>query len=108
MLFRAVRLVVDTGIHAKRWTRERATDYLIAQTAIPRARAQREIDRYCVWPGQACSYKIGHAEWLRAREAVKTHLGTRFDLKAFHDVLRRGSMPLLVLQRTVQQLSDST
>ncbi len=108
MLFRAVRLVVDTGIHAKRWTRERATDYLIAQTAIPRARAQREIDRYCVWPGQACSYKIGHAEWLRAREAVRTRMGTRFDLKAFHDVLRRGSMPLLVLQRTVQQLGDST
>ena len=69
MLLRAVRLVVDTGVHVKRWSRQRATDYMVNATALSHARAQSEIDRYCIWPGQACSYKIGQSEWLRARLA---------------------------------------
>jgi uncharacterized protein (DUF885 family) len=103
LLFRAVRLVVDTGIHDRRWSRERATGYMVEATALPRPRAEREIDRYCVWPGQACSYKIGHAEWVRLRAEARVRAGARFDLKAFHEVLRRGSMPLVVLQDVVRQ-----
>ena len=99
--FRAVRLVVDTGLHFKRWSRAQAVDYMVSQTGMPRARVQREIDRYCIWPGQACSYKIGHVEWVRLREAAKARAGKRFDLKAFHDVLLQGPMPLVVLEQTL-------
>ncbi|MGK4421981.1 DUF885 family protein, partial [Klebsiella pneumoniae] len=63
LLFRSARLVVDTGIHAKRWTRAQATDYLVGVTGMTRPRSQREIDRYCTMAGQACSYKIGHDTW---------------------------------------------
>ncbi len=100
--FRAVRIVVDTGMHAKRWTRQKATDYMVEMTGMPRGRVQREIDRYCIWPGQACAYKIGHTEWVRLREEAKARAGARFDLKTFHDVLRGGSMPLVVLERVVK------
>lgn len=99
--FRAVRLVVDTGLHFKRWSRAQATDYMVDQTGMPRARVQREIDRYCIWPGQACSYKIGHVEWVRLREDAKKRAGARFDLKTFHDVLLQGPMPLVVLEQTL-------
>jgi uncharacterized protein (DUF885 family) len=101
LLYRAVRLVVDTGLHAKRWSRERATDYMVDATAMPRPRVQREIDRYCVWPGQACSYAIGYAEWVRLREQAQQRAGARFDLRAFHDVLLQGRMPLVVLDRVL-------
>ncbi|HVF93552.1 MAG TPA: DUF885 family protein [Sphingomonas sp.] len=100
LLFRATRLVVDSGMHAKRWSREKATDYLIAVTGIARGRSQGEIDRYTVWPGQACSYKIGHTAWTRLRAEAKRH--PDFDLKAFHDVLLQGAMPLAVLDRVVR------
>jgi len=103
-LFRAVRLVVDTGLHDKRWSRERATDYMVDATAIARPRVQREIDRYCVWPGQACSYFIGHAEWVRLRDEARQRAGARFDIRAFHDVLLQGRMPLVVLDRVVTTL----
>jgi len=62
---------------------------------------QREVDRYCVWPGQACSYKVGHTEWVRLREAARARAGAAFDLKAFHEVLRQGAMPLVVLERVI-------
>src|SRR5215217_5341164 len=100
--FRAVRLVVDTGMHAKRWSREKATDYMVETTGMPRNRVQREIDRYCIWPGQACSYKIGHTEWVRLREEAKARTGAKFDIKTFHDVLRQGAMPLVVLEQVVK------
>ncbi|NML09631.1 DUF885 family protein [Sphingobium sp. AR-3-1] len=103
LLFRATRLVVDSGMHAKRWSRERATDYLIATTGIARGRSQGEIDRYTVWPGQACSYKIGHTVWTQLRDEVKAKQGARFDLKAFHEVLTMGAMPLDILKQTVRQ-----
>jgi uncharacterized protein (DUF885 family) len=101
LLFRATRLVVDSGMHAKRWSREQATDYLIATTGIARGRSQGEIDRYTVWPGQACSYKIGHTVWTRLRDEAKARPG--FDLKRFHEVLRLGAMPLTVLERVVRE-----
>ena len=97
-------MVIDTGIHAKRWSREKATDYMVEKTGFVRSRAQREIDRYAIWPGQACSYKIGHTEWVRLREEAKVRAGAKFDLKVFHDVLLRGSMPLVVLERTVKEM----
>lgn len=102
-LFRAARLVVDTGLHTKRWTREQATDYMVANVGFPRARALREIERYCASPGQACSYKIGHAAWLRARQNAQQIAGARFDLKQFHDVLEAGAMPLSMLERIVEE-----
>lgn len=103
LLFRATRLVVDSGMHAKRWSREKATDYLIATTGIARGRSQGEIDRYTVWPGQACSYKIGHTVWTELREEVKRKQGGQFDLKRFHDVLTLGAMPLDILRQTVRR-----
>ncbi|WP_420143445.1 DUF885 domain-containing protein [Sphingobium sp.] len=103
LLFRATRLVVDSGMHAKRWSREKATDYLIATTGIARGRSQGEIDRYTVWPGQACSYKIGHTVWTQLRDEVKKKQGAGFDIKQFHDVLMLGAMPLDILKQTVRQ-----
>ncbi|MFD1105935.1 DUF885 domain-containing protein [Sphingobium olei] len=103
LLFRATRLVVDSGMHAKRWSREKATDYLIATTGIARGRSQGEIDRYTVWPGQACSYKIGHTVWNDLREEVKKKQGAAFDLKKFHEVLTLGAMPLDILKQTARQ-----
>lgn len=101
LLFRATRLVVDSGMHYKRWSREKATDYFIATTGIARGRSQNEIDRYTVWPGQACSYKIGHTVWVRLRDAVKKKQGAAFDPRKFHAVLLDGAMPLTVLERIV-------
>ena len=100
-LFRAARLVVDTGIHYKRWSREKATDYLVTTTGFARGRAQREIDRYCVGPAQALSYKVGHTQWAKLRDAVKAKQGAKFDQRAFHEVLRQGAMPLVILERVV-------
>ena len=98
-LFRAARLVVDTGIHTLGWSRDRATQYFVDNVGFARPRSQREIERYCVQPGQACSYKIGHASWLRARAEAQRIAGPRFDLKQFHDVLQFGAMPLVMLEK---------
>ncbi|SNS05034.1 protein of unknown function [Sphingomonas laterariae] len=103
LLFRAVRLVVDTGIHAKRWTREQATDYMVANTGFPRPRSLREVERYCVWPGQACSYKVGHNKWVELRKRAEAELGDRFNLPWFHDVLLDGAMPLTILEARVNE-----
>jgi uncharacterized protein (DUF885 family) len=102
LLFRAVRLVVDSGMHAKRWSREKATDFMVEATGRPRGGMQREIDRYCVWPGQACSYKVGHNAWERLRDEARARQGERFDIKQFHEVLRRGRLPLVVLEQVVK------
>jgi uncharacterized protein (DUF885 family) len=107
MLYRAVRLVVDTGMHALRWSRGRAIAYMIDVSALPQDRVHGEIDRYCIWPGQACSYKIGHIEWLRAREAARARAGERFDLRSFHEILRRGCMPLAMLTRVAQDYGSA-
>ena len=102
-LFRAARLVIDTGIHSKRWSREQATDYMVATTGFARPRSQREVERYCTQMGQACSYKIGHIAWTRAREEAQRTLGSKFDVKQFHQVLREGAMPLSILERRIRE-----
>ncbi len=102
-LFRAERLVVDTGLNHKRWTREQAIDHMVATTGFARGRVQREIERYCASPGQACSYKIGHNAWVRARDKARAALGERFDLREFHEILREGAMPLTILERRIDE-----
>ncbi len=104
LLFRAARLVTDTGIHAKRWTRDQATQYMVDTIGNTKTRAQREVERYFAGPGQANSYKVGHTVWVKVRDEAKARLGSKFDLKAYHDaVLLSGSMPLTVLQRHVSE-----
>ncbi|MFO7584712.1 MAG: DUF885 domain-containing protein, partial [Anaerolineales bacterium] len=101
-LFRAVRLVVDTGIHHKRWTREQAIEYMQAHTASAQETVVSEIERYIVMPGQACAYKIGEIKMVELREKVQNALDERFDLRQFHNlVLKNGSMPLSILEQTV-------
>jgi uncharacterized protein (DUF885 family) len=101
-LFRAVRLVVDTGIHARRWTREQAIAFMMANAGSPETDATAEIERYIVAPGQACAYKIGQLRILALRERARERLGAAFDLRAFNDlVLSNGALPLDVLERVV-------
>jgi uncharacterized protein (DUF885 family) len=102
-LFRAVRLVVDTGIHDKHWSRQQVIDYMHAND-LNDALAQTEADRYIAWPGQALAYKMGQLTIRKLRDETKAQLGPKFDIKAFHDeVLDGGSMPLDLLQERVQQ-----
>ncbi|MEZ5994143.1 MAG: DUF885 family protein [Hyphomonadaceae bacterium] len=106
--FRASRLVVDTGIHAKRWTREQAIQSMSEATGDALGPITTEIERYCVWPGQACSYMVGKQAILRARSAAQTALGDRFDLKGFHDtVVGNGATPLSVTELLVQRWVNS-
>ncbi len=101
-LFRATRLVVDTGMHAKHWSREQAIQYMQSTTGMANSDVTAEIERYVVWPGQACAYKIGMKTILELREKAKMQLGSKFDLRAFHAlVLENGAMPLWLLQRNV-------
>ncbi len=100
--FRACRLVADTGLHAKRWSREQAVSWMVAATGKPTQAIVSEIDRYCAGPGQACGYKVGHSEILRLRDKARTALGPRFDLAGYNDaVVTAGSVPLTVLARVV-------
>ena len=101
-LFRSARLVVDTGLNAKGWSRQQAVDYMVQTTGITRTRLEREVNRYCVSIGQACSYKIGHLAWTRARAEAEKALGSRFDIKQFHEVLKEGAMPLSILQQRIK------
>jgi uncharacterized protein (DUF885 family) len=97
-MFRAVRLVVDSGLHAQGWSREEAVRYYVDTLGDQEPSAVTEVERYCVWPGQACSYMVGKLEWLRLRAAAKARLGPRFDIRAFHDAgLLTGPTPLDVL-----------
>jgi uncharacterized protein (DUF885 family) len=101
-MFRAVRLVVDSGMHAKRWTREQAIAYMLENTGMPEGDVVAEIERYLVWPGQALAYKVGMMKILELRERAKTALGAKFDIKAFHDqVLTGGSLPLRILEQKI-------
>ncbi|HEX6162294.1 MAG TPA: DUF885 domain-containing protein [Vicinamibacterales bacterium] len=102
--FRACRLVVDTGIHAKRWTREQGVRFFVDVNGSNEMEVASEVDRYCSWPGQACGYKVGHSEINRQREKAKTALGARYDLKAFDDALvLGGNVPLDVLAKNVDE-----
>ena len=103
-LFRAARIVVDTGLHHQRWTREQAVSWMVDHAGEPRAPAEREIDRYCVYPGQACSFMVGANQIVALREAARARLGDRFDVRAFHDlVLKSGPVPIEVLGRMVEE-----
>ena len=103
-MFRAVRLVVDTGIHAKGWTRQQAIDYMLAQTGMSEGDVVSEIERYIAMPGQATAYMVGMLEILAMREEAKRRMGERFVLADFHDIiLGNGALPLSVLRREVEQ-----
>lgn len=108
-MFRAVRLVVDTGIHYKRWTREEAIDYMVENTGMPTTDVTSEIERYIVMPGQACAYKIGMLKILELREIAKQELGSKFDLRTFHNViLKNGQLPLDILETVVLEYITNT
>jgi uncharacterized protein (DUF885 family) len=107
--FRACRLVVDTGIHAKRWTREQGVKFFVDVNGSNPDEVASEVDRYCAWPGQACGYKVGHSEINRQRQKATTALGSRFDLKAFNDtVMFGGNVPLDVLAKNVDEYVRTT
>jgi uncharacterized protein (DUF885 family) len=101
-VFRAARLVVDTGIHALGWTRDQAIDYMVTQGGQERADAIEEVDRYYVWPGQALGYKLGQLKIVELRQKARAALGERFDLRAFHqELLDHGALPLPVLEQVI-------
>jgi uncharacterized protein (DUF885 family) len=107
--FRACRLVVDTGIHAKRWTREQGVQFFVDVNGSNPEEVASEVDRYCSWPAQACGYKVGHSEINRQRQKATAALGTRFDVKAFNDtVVLGGNVPLDVLARNVEEYIRTT
>lgn len=107
-MWRAIRLVIDTGVHEKHWTREQMVDYFHRYTAMDEPNVQSEVDRYIAWPGQALAYKLGQLEILKLREEAKTKLGDKFDLRAFHDaVLANGALPLDVLDSEVTSWIES-
>ena len=104
-LFRAVRLVVDTGIHFKQWTREEAMDYMKNVTGMSDTEVKVEIERYIVWPGQACSYKVGMLKLLQLREKAQNELGDKYDIRDFHSaVLNHGEPPLFIVEELVNQM----
>jgi len=101
-IWRAIRLVVDTGVHSQHWTRQQMVDYFHEHSAIDETNIQAEVDRYIAWPGQALGYKMGQLKLLELRDRAKTALGPKFDIKAFHDeVLDSGALPLDVLDQRV-------
>jgi uncharacterized protein (DUF885 family) len=101
-IWRAIRLVVDTGVHSQHWTRQQMVDYFHEHTAMDDTNIQAEVDRYIAWPGQALGYKMGQLKILELRDRAKTALGPKFDIKAFHDeVLDSGALPMDVLEQRV-------
>jgi uncharacterized protein (DUF885 family) len=102
MGFRACRLVVDTGLHAMKWTRDRAIDWFVTTNGDPRSSVEKEVDRYCAMPGQACGYKVGQLEIVRLRDKAKAALGSKFDLRRFDDaVVLGGSVPMTLLETVI-------
>lgn len=102
--FRACRLVVDTGLHAKKWTRQQGVDFFVQRNGSNPLEVASEVDRYCSWPGQACGYKVGHSTINRLRDKAKADLGWKYDLKAFDDtVVLGGNVPMDVLAKNVDE-----
>ncbi len=100
--FRACRMVVDTGIHAKRWTREQAIQFFVTENGSNPEEVRSEVERYCTWPGQACGYKVGHNTINRLRDKAKAALGDRYDFRKFNDaVVLGGNVPMTVLERNI-------
>jgi uncharacterized protein (DUF885 family) len=108
LAFRACRLVVDTGLHAKRWTRQQGIDFFVVNNGSNPDEVQGEVDRYCSWPGQACGYKVGHSAIVRLRQKAKMALGDKFDFRRFNDaLLLSGNVPMTVLERVVDDYIES-
>jgi uncharacterized protein (DUF885 family) len=106
-MWRALRLVVDTGLHAKGWTREQAVEYMADRSALSLHNIRAEVNRYIFWPGQALGYKMGEIAIRRLRADAEQQLGDAFDLREFHDViLLSGSVPLSVLETRVREWVD--
>ena len=106
-MWRACRLVIDTGIHAKGWSRQQAIDYLADNTALSPGNVRAEVDRYISWPGQALSYKLGEIRIWEMRRNAEEMLGDRFDLREFHDVLlKNGALPIEMLEAVVERYID--
>jgi len=109
LLWRAVRLVVDTGIHVMQWARQEAADYMMAMTGLPERDVITEIERYIVMPGQACAYYLGYLKLVALRKKAQSSLGERFDFKEFHDVvINNGGLPLSILEIVVDDYVDRT
>jgi uncharacterized protein (DUF885 family) len=103
-MWRACRLVVDTGIHHLGWTRQQAIDYMTQNTALSDREIANEVDRYISWPGQALSYELGYLKLLELRKKAEQDLGPKFDIRHFHDtVLALGSVPLPVLEKRIDR-----
>jgi len=103
-LWRSIRLVVDTGLHAKGWTRQDVLDFMYANTAVQEARAVAEAERYIAWPGQALAYKIGQLKISELRARAEQQLGEGFDIKGFHSqVLEGGELPLDLLEAKIDR-----
>ena len=101
-MWRALRLVVDTGIHAFQWPRQRAIDFMLANSALTQKNIENEVDRYIAWPGQAVAYKTGELRIRALRARAEEELGAKFDIRSFHDVvLEVGAIPLSVLEERV-------
>jgi uncharacterized protein (DUF885 family) len=106
--FRACRLVVDTGLHAKRWTREQAIHWFVTTNGSSDEEVRSEVDRYCAWPGQACGYKVGHSEINRLRGRAQQALGAKFDFRQFNNaVVETGGVPMVVLAREIEEFIAS-
>jgi uncharacterized protein (DUF885 family) len=104
LAFRACRMVVDTGLHVRGWSREQAITWFMENNGSGRPEVTAEVDRYCSWPGQACGYKMGHSEIVRQRDRAKKALGKRYDLRDFDQaVLEGGNVPLDVLAENVDR-----
>jgi len=102
LAFRACRLVVDTGLHAKRWTRQQGVDFFVNENGSNPDEVRGEVDRYCAWPGQACGYKVGHTAINQLRDKAKSDLGEKYDFRRFNDALvLGGSVPMTVLDRVI-------
>ena len=109
LAFRACRMVVDTGLHSKGWSRQKGVDFFVIQNGSKPDEVASEVDRYCSWPGQACGYKVGHSEIVRQRALAKKSLGAQYDLKAFDDaVVLGGNAPLDVMARNVERYIAGT
>jgi uncharacterized protein (DUF885 family) len=103
-MWRACRLVVDTGIHAKKWTRQQAIDFMLGNTGLSAYNIEREVDRYIAWPGQATAYKMGELKIRELRALAEKQLGARFDVREFHDaILGAGPLPLPALEDRVKR-----
>lgn len=108
-LFRTARMMTDIGIHHKRWLRDQAIRFMVKNAALTEAAAEAEVDRYIVWPGQGCAYKVGQMKFLELRQYAQAQLGVQFDIKAFHEVLiGQGAMPLSVLETRVHNWIEQT